>query len=137
VPSGTEPPQMASRKKHTAKGMNCSPSVTPTRQHERAFSTCAIHPPFANRAGARIGGGRSRADPFRGGYTASDLVFVEVFVLKTSGARQAEHTVIRLGFKIAMQRRLLRYLFLNLRVCRRSRHRGEAAHGAIGSSLFF
>jgi hypothetical protein len=33
-------------------------------------------------------------------------VLVEVFVLKTSGARQVEHTVTRLGFKIAMQRRL-------------------------------
>jgi hypothetical protein len=42
--------------------------------------------PFSSGCGAgiRIGGGRFRADHFRGGYTTADPVFVEVFVLKTS-----------------------------------------------------
>jgi len=71
------------------------------------------HPSFANppsavvaAPGPGLGAVGSVADHFRGGYTTSDPVFVEVFVLKTSGARQAEHCVIKLGFKIAMQRRL-------------------------------
>ena len=59
------------------------------------FSTCSItrvqspvvrQSPISSGCGAgvRIGGGRVRADHFRGGYTTADPVFVEVFVLKTS-----------------------------------------------------
>jgi hypothetical protein len=48
--------------------------------------TWFANPPFSSGCGAggRIGGGRFRADQFRGGYTTADPVFVEVFVLKTS-----------------------------------------------------
>jgi len=67
-------------------GWGRTASALPKGLFQPVQSPVVRQSPFSSGCGAgvRIGGGRFRADQFRGGYTTADPVFVEVFVLKTS-----------------------------------------------------